>query len=94
MAWLQDAILSAREKDEQEARRRRLIALGGCTCGSGARLGECPRPTCDGPLVAAQVNKERAARMRDLLRGAWCACNDHDTPTPCRCEPVKKASDR
>ena len=34
-------------------------------------------------VVARALAAEEASR---------CACNDHDIPTPCRCEPVKKAS--
>lgn len=61
--WLQDAILSAQEKDAQEARRKLLVSLGGCPCGSGAIAGECPEMACGGPLQARAVHEER---IRDL----------------------------
>ena len=47
-----------------------------------------------GEIRAAAVREWRASLPAVLrpLGADWCACNDHDIPTPCRCEPVKKAS--
>lgn len=42
------------------------------------------------PLAA--FHGRAIAITRASFKADWCACNDHDTPIPCRCEPVKKAS--